>query len=144
MCNQGSCHLETLSREWAAYRSLSCCIRNVTNLAIGSISSSLLVLNLRRINPSRKSRQNQSQVSLHIFLIGQGQREDIMFLLTEIYELEIHEVALVNGNREYKDSRNIISLLMIRRRRFYPWFRDIFRAAGVSTNYPKYHPRTHI
>lgn len=89
-------------------------------------------------------KQNKTQVLSHVSLLAPVQPDDIMAQIADICDLVTHDVALFNRIRENIDPRHLKSPPIIRRRVFYPWFRDIFSAAGVPTNFREHHPRTQI
>lgn len=58
--------------------------------------------------------------------------------ITEISDLVIHGVALVDRISEDIDPRIVISTSMKRLRGLYPWFRYILSVAGVSKSSPEH------
>lgn len=92
----------------------------------------------------RTMQQNQTQALSYVPLLSPVQHEDIMEQTTEICVLGIHGVTLFKIVREDNDLRNLISPLIIRRRGFHPFFRNILHTAGAFTNFPEHKLRTHM
>lgn len=85
--------------------------------------------------PPRTYQKNQQQVLPHVWLLVTVRQEDIMAQISEICELGIHGVELINGITEDIDVRNIISSPMIRKKHFILGGEKVYSSRGLYKLY---------